>query len=654
MRIINMLKRDNTQYVETYFPPGDERKKLKEGVNYTNETLIYMSPWARAQDITELTEQLVINDLKPFTVVDITSGIGGNVLSFLKSPDIKQVIAFEAEADRRKMLTNNINLYNLGSKAVVMDRPFEKPSQINESLNGAILHIDPPWLPPNVDPELPKDQIKQFYIRKDMKIAGFTIEKLLETLHPRLNGFIARFPYGYELGPVEGWFTEKRDILKKKSQIPQATVYYGVPVNSNGQRIVLENSGMYDPNPVPISIEEKKEGGGMEEKKEGRGMEGLRATRFTKWGEFGNSLPSPSAGIAPLSDQWKREFREYVRAFLSAKKDGNPIIPDEYVNKMVDGPLMDIWTKAVISETYDVNDNYETLEAIGDSLLEYSFKKYLTIREPGIAPSLVSEYKSRYMSKEFQGKWAEQINLHKWLVTGEVPVTVAMYTDVFESFFGALDKVSDTIKFGLGTVSSYNYIVILFQDVEFDEMMRYGTYKTIAVQNYSQLFKWDEFHPNNKIKTKGISDTVARRGNKYVAHINLSSQALVFMRDIGRSVSNPFVKAWGDTDNEARDRAYEFAVKKLIALGVNQNYIDRYRSIRPFVDFDPNLVVKAKQRSGSELLSFKVINKASTKNLYVVQFLATMGDGSLKLLSTGFGTTDTHAKNNAFLHYVSS
>jgi len=303
-----------------------------------------------------------------------------------------------------------------------------------------------------------------------------------------------------------------------------------------------------------------------------------------------------------------------------------------------------------LAELNFINENYETLEAIGDAALDVTFKKYAVRRFPKITSNVLSEYKSRYMSKEFQGEWARMIGLDKWIITGDgIPPTVAMHTDVFESLIGALDAVSDDMFYGTGMINIMNYITLLFNDVIFDPNMVYGNYKTVAIQQYSQLFKWDDHHVSGGIKTRGIRvDTNEEKNGEHTSTVYLSKNALNFLKDLGLREKNPFITSSGKTAQESEANAYEATVKKLISLGLNRDYINAYRMTAPFNKYNPSHKDAIMNANGVAQMKYSIIRKASTPDRYVVQLIGTKPNGERVLLSTGVERTEDLARDAAF------
>src|SRR5207253_1617103 len=178
----------------------------QENVNYTLETLTYMTPHSIADKIT----QIIVDRMRPqvpILLIECCAGIGGNTLSFLENPDVGAVASYELRPERRQLLRNNIQAYNLGAKAAVQDSPFEGVSVENA---GAVLYLDPPWLPEGVKgTEAGKEQ----YIMSGMKIGNYTLEQWMQAM-PHLAMTVIRVPPGYQLAVVPGWEVQRISLGK--------------------------------------------------------------------------------------------------------------------------------------------------------------------------------------------------------------------------------------------------------------------------------------------------------------------------------------------------------------------------------------------------------------------------------------------------------
>lgn len=263
---------DRTEFWKSYFPVRNGVKPetfLKEGRNYTNETLYYMSKARIARTISDKIETFLNNS--PYLMIDMTAGIGGNTLDFLSRKNCVSVMSFEKEPTRRLMLSRNISGYNLGDKAIVPNSDNFKdviPITGEEDFSdykSSLFFFDPPWLPESFKGG--KDY-KKHYILKGMKVGSLSLEQWLE----KLNGFeitksqskseskkeetsapiaymtIFRVPPGYVLEKVKGWSYVVEELGNDGRLYICIPNFYikGAPDNEPGE-VLYTGSETYEP-----------------------------------------------------------------------------------------------------------------------------------------------------------------------------------------------------------------------------------------------------------------------------------------------------------------------------------------------------------------------------------------------------------------------
>ncbi len=134
--------RNRIENAPNYFPRG---KEVVEGVNYTNTTLAYMTPYVKSLQIARIIELL-----RPTYVVDATAGIGGMTLGF--ATVFRQIISYEKERDRWQMLCNNLTLFER-KNVLAYNQEFEWGEDVqllditDENINAkTVVYFDPPWI----------------------------------------------------------------------------------------------------------------------------------------------------------------------------------------------------------------------------------------------------------------------------------------------------------------------------------------------------------------------------------------------------------------------------------------------------------------------------------------------------------------------------
>ena len=102
------------------------------------------------REIAELTSKIICYHLLQYNlnpqktkIVDYTSGVGGNVLSFSKY--FKYIYAIEICSQRSEFLKNNIDVYGFKNIDVINKCAIEFNSNDLIKINPNVIFIDPPW-----------------------------------------------------------------------------------------------------------------------------------------------------------------------------------------------------------------------------------------------------------------------------------------------------------------------------------------------------------------------------------------------------------------------------------------------------------------------------------------------------------------------------
>ena len=179
--------------------------------NFTEETLRYMTPKVRANEITNILFDFLykIGIYNNIIIIDATAGIGGNILSFLDDYRIHKVIGYEILKERYDILKNNLSDYNFDKNRYEI---FNEPFNINKlyvDFNTVVI-IDPPWLPIDINGSFSsKDQ----YMLSGIIFSDFKLEHLLDKL--RNHKFILfKLPLGYHLDFIQNYSIYKIELKK--------------------------------------------------------------------------------------------------------------------------------------------------------------------------------------------------------------------------------------------------------------------------------------------------------------------------------------------------------------------------------------------------------------------------------------------------------
>lgn len=596
------------EHLDTFFGVRNGIKgDPKEGVNFTLETLTYMTSRNRADQIT----QMIVDRMKsigniPFPVFDATAGIGGNTMSFLDNPAVQWVVSYELRPERRDMLKRNIAMYNLtaGNRAFVPDGPF---TGVPANYKNIVLYFDPPWLPENIKGH---ESTKEDYVLHGIKIGDEKGEsKTLEEWIASCTNcamVVARVPPGYRLDNIPGFKVESQ-LLKNSLVLfvtPSGTVtpigvktVAGLPPLSITTKPVVE--------PKVIKVVDKP---------------------FVPQTEI---VPSEIKGVNSNEMEWYNGLKKYLYDLLAM------IVPSEtHRQKMISDEAMKIWVPCFTHESYNQNVgmNYEELELVGDHAMEYNFVMYMYKNIPNITRKGLSELKANYISKAFQAQIGLKFKLADW-VRIRVEKNTHIFEDLLESFFGGINIVGDTVfKFGAGTGLCYNMIVKIFEDIDIDMNKARGKPKTQMKETFEQL-SWgkpiEEFEKNeNRVTT---------------AKISLTPAAMATLRSLGVNIKSPLIAIEsGSSKHVAFDNAYEVALSNIRKMGITDEWVQKMRGNR---DLDnPNLkpyFEPVKRKTEAEGYSSFYMKKAqTTQEGKYIQLIGVKPDNTLVILTMTDGPRD--------------
>jgi dsRNA-specific ribonuclease len=254
-------------------------------------------------------------------------------------------------------------------------------------------------------------------------------------------------------------------------------------------------------------------------------------------------------------DEWLAELKLKLMDMLVH------IIPDVSLRpEFVSDRMMPYWARAFTHISFNYSVNYEELEKLGDAMLRAAFVDYVIRQQPTLSAGEISNISSRYISKLFQSKLSDIMGLPKYLRHSRPSVSVDMREDLTESFPGALFRIGNAIQEGLGYITVFNYVHMLFKGME---SLDPSQNSKMRVEQTFAIAGWGE----------PVVDFNKLDG-KYVATVSLTDDALRKLRAERKwtSSSRMLAEGTGKYQGVAVKNAFATADKMLESIGVDTQY----------------------------------------------------------------------------------
>ena len=562
-------------YLVTFFGKRNEIDgKPIEGQNYTAETLSYMTSRNRADEMTKIiVEEMKGLGYEYFDIYETTSGIGGNTLSFLENPHIMKVHAFEILPERREMLKRNVAMYNLQNKANILEKEFNE----KEIPCGSVLFIDAPWLPKG---KVGQESTKEEYILEGLKVGDKTLEEWV-TSCPNCSLVVLKLPIGYKMN-IKNMKVKELNLKK---------ILMWILLNPHKTK-ECENIEKY--------IERSK----IQEQKE--------KEEYLRW-----------------SEDLKHFLRTEMLPRVTTSKDA--------IEKMLEPKHFEMWQRAFTDETFDPNmeKNYEQIELLGDAVLENVYLRFISQSYPEFTHGQLSELRMVHLAKNVQSRISMSLGLGKYVRT-RVRLGAAIYEDVLEAFFGALEIIGDdAFRFAAGYGFCYNLVVSLYKDIPIEASDLLANAKTLVKQTAERL---RIIQPGSHLPEDSVEDD---RG--YVTFtITMPPNGVTILRNLGIDIKTPILaRTVAKTKKMAGISAYKIALHTLNELGVTPEFIEQVVNARDTTNIELKPYVDAIQTrlklegfSSYTLTEIYKKGREGSKGSKYLQLIGVRSTGEKKVLAT--------------------
>lgn len=272
--------------------------------------------------------------------------------------------------------------------------------------------------------------------------------------------------------------------------------------------------------------------------------------------------PTLSTKFPSKTEYSDKELYLYLQKLLSC------FVESDKVPHILNKNTMGIWKSCFTHVTYDPNDdnNYESLEAVGDKILSYTFKTFMYRKYPNISASQLNNLDQHYMSTHMQSIASERMGLTNWLRRkGELPLTSEkIREDLMEAFFGTIDTIfnrNPKFGFGFGARVCMKYIEKLF---DFDLNLSIEPAKTFVNQVFERFGARD-----------GLVGKAESVNDQWLTTVVINEIGLDALRRNGKDLGQrPKIwRATRMTKKPSEQAAYSEVMYYLLSQGINAEWI---------------------------------------------------------------------------------
>lgn len=637
-----------------------------ENVEHTEEYLKNSVPISYAKTFIDYMKNahadVDTKDKLTFCIIDVFAGIGTQTITFLKCESVGMLLAF-TQKEKINMLKNNI--FQLSDKKLlqycsVESSYFNFPNLEKYKGCSAFVNLD--------DTDKPLEMIKNIFetYKNIFNYIGFYTKNVSILPITGKNGFVLGKTYDrlnifYQEDEklYDEYIKNEFGLLNISDEI---TMDEYVPSKINTSKTDVSKTDVSKTKEQKTEVSKTKEQKTEIDIKKETVFKTVdnKPPSMVKWSEFCKKLPSAPKDWSSVDSGKKSNlklFQEYVFIVLTH------ICPEKLASQMITEEYMPIWVQSITHESYDLVSNYEQTETYGDSVLGYSMIQYLLQRFPNITSAGLTEYKNRYMAKEFQKDFSYQMKLPTWLLSEEVDTSIHINEDLFESFVGAILTVANSIVYGLGVNLSLNFIILVLSDTKFDSAMILGKSITRLQQRGAMLLKSeeeldedDEDEDGKKVKGGIHSVQIDNPDGSITIRIKINNVLSDYLKtNLHKIFTDPLVEVTKQTAKDARNHAWDKAAELLEDGGYTNEFTQKQLILHMFDGIDQDLVKRCKEKAlqqGYNNLRLKKPKGTGKKGTVVYTLLGVDNSEVPKKLSISKGDNALDAKENAMRKYL--
>jgi dsRNA-specific ribonuclease len=276
----------------------------------------------------------------------------------------------------------------------------------------------------------------------------------------------------------------------------------------------------------------------------------------------------PADLLTEQGDEWLAGLQELILSILSR------FIPVESIALYLSHDNMQkFWRTAFTHITWDLNDNYERLEFVGDKILDSTLPLYFLEIMPGTikqnnGTQLHNQYSGNFFLNQLGSKYhiADPGHIRMGV---ENATTLSAVSDVMEAFIGALYNIGDQSRPGQGFVDCQQLTRYWYHDEPID--LEYGrqSAKTRVVTGLLGKFSFPQPHQ----RWSKTAD-----GQKLV-QLETPREAIDFYKEAFQ-IELPPVIGWGQgfSDRAAENAAFQMAADAMDKFGITEQQLADWRT----------------------------------------------------------------------------
>lgn len=291
---------------------------------------------------------------------------------------------------------------------------------------------------------------------------------------------------------------------------------------------------------------------------------------------------------------WHNSLREQLYTIFSTILENEPYMKNiDIVNDLLNVNAMYIWGLAMTPVIYDIVENYELIELVGDAVMDISFYEYMIKKYPDYDEADITNLAHSYLSKEHQWKITIGLGLDKFVrlrYPGQY-INNNILTDICEAFFGAIKKVGDMKLNGLGMLIAKSVNDYVFENIiEIDDDVMLGADKTQVQQIFSRF----------GLKTP-IEDVIGEPP-RVITTLTLTDEQMRFLYNNGIDMPSNIIadRVRGSTEDASTGKAYRTARINLASVGVTPEWATEVKTSQELANMDPITYQRALDRAKSD------------------------------------------------------